>query len=90
MDQIDKEIILLESRIIKLEENLQKVKLRIDANEKEAIPDNSDLDENFQLILNQIKESQRFIKTKENERDNISLQFAKDIDRFNKLLKPEK
>lgn len=75
---------------MKLEENLQKVKLRIDANEKEAIPDNSDLDENFQLILNQIKESQRFIKTKENERDNISLQFANDIDRFNKLLKPGK
>ena len=90
VEQIDKEIILLESRIMKLEENLQKVKHRIDANEKEAIPDNSDLDENFQLILNQIKESQRFIKTKENERDNISLQFANDIDRFNKLLKPGK
>ena len=67
VEQIDKEIILLKSRIMKLEENLQKVKLRIDANEKEAIPDNSDLDENFQLILNQIKESQRFIKTKEND-----------------------
>jgi len=90
VEQIDKEIILLESRIIKLEENLQKVKHRIDANEKEAIPDNSDLDENAQRILHQIKESQRFIKTKENERDNISLQFAKDIDRFNKLLKPGK
>ena len=72
MEQIDKEIILLESRIMKLEENLQKVKLRIDANEKEAIPDNSDLDENFQLILNQIKESQRFIKTKENEGQHFS------------------
>ena len=35
MEQIDKEIILLESRIMKLEENLQKVKHRIDANEKE-------------------------------------------------------
>ena len=29
-------IILLESRIIKLQENLQKVRLRIDANEKES------------------------------------------------------
>ena len=38
VDQIDQEIILLESRIIKLEENLQKVRLRIDANEKESLP----------------------------------------------------
>ncbi len=89
VEQIDKEIILLESRIIKLEENLQKVKLRLDANEKEAFPGNDDLDKNAQLILRQIRESQQFIKTKENERNDISLQFAKDIDRFNKLVKPE-
>ena len=90
VEQIDKEIILLESRIMKLEENLQKVQLRIDANEKEAIPDNSDLDENVQLIQHQIRESQQFIKIKEIERDDISLQFAQDIDRFNKLVKPGK
>tara|TARA_Y100001970_G_scaffold163529_1_gene199861 strand:- start:2187 stop:2810 length:624 start_codon:yes stop_codon:yes gene_type:complete len=90
VEQIDKEIILLESRIMKLEENLQKVKLRIDANEKEAIADNIYLDKNAQLIRDQIKESQQFIKIKEIERNDISLQFAKDIDRFNKLVKPEK
>ena len=90
VEQIDKEIILLESRIMKLEENLQRVQIRIDANEKEAIPDNSDLDENAQLIRHQIRESQQFIKIKEIERDDISLQFAKDIDRFNKLVKPGK
>ena len=89
MDQIDQEIILLESRIIKLEENLQKVRLRIDANEKESLPGDDDLDENAQLILRQIRESQQFINTKENEKNDISLQFAKDIDRFNKLIKPE-
>jgi len=89
VDQIDQEIILLESRIIKLEENLQKVRLRIDANEKESLPGDDDLDENAQLILRQIRESQQFINTKENEKNDISLQFAKDIDRFNKLIKPE-
>ncbi len=89
VDQIDQEIILLESRIIKLEENLQKVRLRIDANEKEAIPGDEDLDKNAQLILRQIRESQQFIKTKEKEKNDISRQFAKDIDRFNKLIKPE-
>ncbi len=89
VDQIDQEIILLESRIIKLEENLQKVRLRIDANEKEDIPGDEDLDKNAQLILRQIRESQQFIKTKEKEKNDISRQFAKDIDRFNKLIKPE-
>ena len=47
------------------------------------------LDKNAQLILRQIRETQQFIKTKENEKNDISLQFAKDIDRFNKLIKPE-
>lgn len=90
VEQIDREIILLESRIIKLEENLQKVRLRMDANKKEALLGDGDLDKNAQLILRQIRESQQFIKTKENERNDISIQFAQDIDRFNKLVKPEK
>ena len=59
------------------------------ANEKEDIPGDEDLDKNAQLILRQIRESQQFIKTKENEKNDISLQFAKDIDRFNKLIKPD-
>ena len=90
IEQINKEIVLLESRIGKLDENLLKLKLRIDANKNGAPAGNNDLNENAQRIVLQIKESQQFIKTKENERNDISLQFAQDIDRFNNLVKPNR
>jgi len=84
-DQINKEIILLESRMQKLTENLDKVKNRINAGSS-TISSKGDLEENAERILSQIKESQDFIKTKQKEKNNISEQFGHDILRFQQLI----
>ena len=84
-DQINKEIILLESRIKKLSENLDKVKNRINA-ENSAVSNKGELEDNAERILSQIKESQEFIATKQNEKNNISNQFENDILRFQELI----